>query len=92
METLINIHPADELAAIREEIKQLQDRESVLRAALLADDADLRGDQYLATIIPSTRETVDKNALIAELGREAVAKFLKSSHIKTVKLVPINED
>ena len=84
---LINIHPADELAAIREEIKQMQVREDQLRVLLLKDGADLNGDQYTATIIPGMRETVDKNALIAELGRPAVERFLKTSSFKSVKLV-----
>ena len=87
METLINIHPADELAAIREDIKQLQSREDELRAILLKDGADLNGDQYTATIQPSTRESVDKNALIAELGIEQVRRFLKSTLVRSVKLV-----
>lgn len=87
METLINIHPADELAAIREDIKQLQVREDELRAILLKDGADLNGDQYTATIQPSTRESVDKNALIAELGMEQVRRFLKSTLVRSVKLV-----
>jgi hypothetical protein len=84
---LINIHPADELAALREEIKQMQVREDQLRVMLLADGADLNGDQYTAAIIPGMRETVDKNALIAELGRPAVERFLKTSSFKSVKLI-----
>ena len=85
---LVNIHPADELAALREEIKQLQARESELRDQLLKEGADLQGEQYIAGIIPSTRESVDKNALIAELGRSAVERFLKSTIVRTVKLIP----
>jgi hypothetical protein len=84
----INIHPADELAALREEIKQMQVREEELRALLLAPGADLVGDQYTAALVPGTRETVDKNALIAELGRPAIERFLKTSAFKSVKLIP----
>lgn len=86
--TIINVHPADELAAIREEIKQMQARESELRDMLLAEGADREGDQYRAIIVPSTRETVDKNALIADLGRAAVQPYLKSTHVKSVKVIP----
>jgi hypothetical protein len=86
--TIPNIHPVDELAAIREEIKQMQGREDVLRAALLAEGADLDGKQYTAAVIPSTRETVDKNALIAELGKAAVQPFLKTTLVRSVKLIP----
>lgn len=88
-DTLINIHPADELAAIREELKQMKAREDELRDILMADDADMQGFQYLAVIIPSTRETVDKNALIAELGREAVERFIKTTMVRTLKVVPV---
>lgn len=85
---LPNIHPVDELAALREEIKQMQAREDQLRAELLKDGADLSGKQWQAVIQPSTRETVDKAALIAELGRDAVLPFLKTTKIRSVKLVP----
>ena len=90
-EQLINIHPADELAALREEIKQLQTRESELRDLLLAPGAHLAGDQYVAAILPSTRETVDKAALIADLGKEAVAKYLKTTHVRSVRLLPTTQ-
>ena len=87
--TLINIHPADELQAIREEIKQMTAREDELRAILLKEGADLKGDSYQAFIQPSTRETVDKNALIAELGKEAASRFMKTTLVRSVKLVPL---
>jgi hypothetical protein len=83
-----NIHPVDELAAIREDIKGLQAREDELRAELLKDGADLNGKQYQAFIQPSQRETLDKNALLAELGRAAMAPFLKTTMIRSLKLVP----
>lgn len=92
MTTLINVHPADELAALREEQKILGAREDVLRAILLKENADLNGDQYTAIIIPSTRESVDKNALIAELGRENVERFLKTSLVRTLKVVPRSKE
>ena len=91
MTHLPNIHPVDELAALREDIKQLQAREDVLRAELLKDGADLDGKQYQGFIQPSTRETVDKNALIAELGKEAVQPFLKTTLVRSVKLIPRKE-
>ena len=81
-----NIHPVDELAAIREEIRQMQDREAYLRQVLLQEGADLRGNQYQAVIKESTRETVDKAALIAELGRKAVEPFLKTSGVRSILL------
>jgi hypothetical protein len=82
-----NIHPADELAAMREEIKIMQGRADDLRDMLLAEGADLRGDQYTAAIIPGTRETLDRKAIEEAFGEAAVAPFLKKTTYKTVKLV-----
>lgn len=83
-----NIHLVDELAGLRDEIKQLQTREDQIRAELLKDGADLNGKQYQAFIQPSSRETIDKNALIAELGKEAIQPFLRTTLIRSLKLVP----
>ena len=83
---LVNIHPADELAAIREEIKIMQNRADVLRDKLLAEGADLKGDTYTAVIQPGTRETLDRKAITEAFGEEAVAPFVKKTSFKTVKL------
>jgi hypothetical protein len=84
---LPNVHPADELAAIREEIKIMQNIADELRDKLLAEGADLRGDQYTAQIHPGTRETLDRKAIEEAFGEAAVAPFLKKTHFQTVKLV-----
>ena len=84
--TLTNVHPADELAAVREEIKQLQGVEADLRAKLLAmSDDEREGDQYRAFTVQSNRETVDKTSMIAALGREVVEPFIKTSAVTTLK-------
>jgi hypothetical protein len=82
-----NIHPADELSAVREEIKIMQTRADELRDLLLAEGADLKGDSYTAAIIPGTRETLDRKALEETFGADVVAPFLKKTNFKTVKLV-----
>ena len=46
---LPNIHPADELGALREEIAQLGVRADQLRAQLLTEGASLRGESHLAS-------------------------------------------
>ena len=84
---LVNIHPADELSAVREEIKIMQGRADVLRDQLLADGADLNGDSYTAQIVPGVRETLDRAALTEAFGEKAIAPFLKKTHFKTVKLL-----
>ena len=84
---LPNIHPADELSAIREEIKQMQERADELRDMLLTEGADLKGDMYTANIVPGVRETLDKKALIEAYGEKAIAPFIKKTTYQTVKLV-----
>jgi hypothetical protein len=87
MNDAINIHPADELAAIREEIKQLEEREKILKDALMnGTDADRDGKQYRAFIQASTRETVDKASLIADFGHDIIAPYLKKSDVKSLRL------
>jgi hypothetical protein len=81
-----NVHPADELAAIREEIKQLEGREKDLRAQLLAaTDEERNGDQYRAYVQVSTRSSIDKEAIIAALGIEVVEPFIKATSVSTLK-------
>jgi hypothetical protein len=84
---LPNIHPADELAAVREEIKILTTRADELRDQLLACGAELKGDQYTAVIHPGTRETLDRKAITEAFGEAAVAPFVKATQFYTVKLV-----
>jgi hypothetical protein len=84
---LPNIHPADELAAVREEQKILDKRADELREALLAAGADLKGDQYTANIVPGIRETLDRKAITEAFGEAAIAPFVKATPFKTVKLV-----
>lgn len=89
--TLTNVHPADELASIREEIAQLETRERELRSALMKEGASLKGSQYMAVIKEQSRETVDKNALIDAIGRERAAPFLKKSAYKVITLAQVSE-
>ena len=82
-----NIHPADEMQALRTQIKALQDRESQLRDVLLAaNDAGREGAAYRAFVMVSTRETLDKNAITAALGKDVVEPFMRKSEMKTLKL------
>lgn len=83
---LPNIHPADELCAVREEIKLLTARADELRELLLEDGADLKGDQYTAAIVPGVRETLDRKAITEAFGEAAIAPFVKRTSFKTVKL------
>jgi len=85
---LPNIHPVDELFAIREEMAQLQARADEIRNQLLAADTDvIKGDQHTARIIDGKRETLDKKALIEAFGEKIIAPYIKVTTYKTVKIV-----
>jgi len=84
---LPNIHPVDELAAVREEIAILQGRADAIRDSLLADGADLTGDMHTARITEAKREIVDKKALIEAFGEKIIAPYLKTTSYKVVKIV-----
>jgi hypothetical protein len=83
---LPNIHPADELSAVREEIAILEKRSDQLRELLLAEGADLKGESYTAYIQPNKRETLDKKAITEAFGEEAIAPFVRTTNYNTVKL------
>ena len=87
MPQIPNIHPVDELAALREEIKQLKAREDEIRDSLLLKDADLRGDQYSAKLIASKRESLDRQALEEAFGAAVIAPYVKTTQFVTVKLM-----
>jgi hypothetical protein len=84
---LANVHPADELSDLRDEIKRLTKRADELRDQLLAEGADLKGDTHTAQIIPGVRETLDRAAITEAFGEKAVEPFLKKTAFKTVKIV-----
>lgn len=87
MTALTNIHPVDELAAIRAEIKALEAREALLRTSLLAtNDAGREGGEWRAFVITSTRETLDKAALVAILGQDTLEPFMKKTESRTLKI------
>jgi len=83
---LTNAHPADELAALRSEIKRLTALADKLRDQLLEDGADLKGDFYVASIVPGVRETLDRKAITEAFGEKAVEPFIKKTHFNTLKL------
>ena len=85
--TLTNVHPADELQAVREEMAQLEKRADALREILMKEGADLRGLTHTAVIAPGKRETLDRKALVEAFGEEVIAPYVKTTTYKTVKLV-----
>jgi hypothetical protein len=83
---LPNIHPVDELAALREEIAMLTEQADEIRDGLLREGASLTGDTHIARIADNKRETLDRKALIEAFGEEALAPYTKTTTYKTVKI------
>ena len=81
-----NRHPADELADVRADIKQLELREEELRRALLADGADRLGVQWEAAIQDRAQERLDAKAAIEHFGTAAMKPFLRKIEFRVVKL------
>ena len=83
-----NVHPVDELHAIREEIAQLQERADQIRDGLLLEGTELiRGDQHTAKITEAKREVLDKKALIEAFGEKIIAPYIKLTTYKVVKIM-----
>jgi hypothetical protein len=80
-----NRHPADELADVRAEIKQLKIREAELRRELMSG-ADRRGVQWQAIVHNSRREYLDTKATIEHFGRDAMLPFFKEATTVSIRL------
>jgi ProP effector len=84
---LRNRHPADALADVRAEIKQLQIVEAELRADLInAYAAGRRGLGWLATVRATSRSGLDLDAAIEHFGREALQPFMRKITVTNVRL------
>ena len=81
-----NRHPADELAAIRTELRLLEQREAALRDLLRSGECGLEGDEYIARINTRRCQRLDVNALRKHLGTAGIKPFLWSQEIQQVRL------
>ena len=81
-----NVHPADALAELRQQKAEIERQIDALRDKLLADGADLEGDEYKAVVVPCVRETLDRKAITEAYGEKAVRPFIKTTAFSTVKV------
>jgi hypothetical protein len=72
-----NRHPADELADVRAEIKRLETHRERLRSKLLADGANLIGDEWEASISFKQHARLDAKAATEYFGAEAMKPFMR---------------
>jgi hypothetical protein len=70
-----NRHPADRLADIREQIRQLESEEAKLRAYLLHHPDDLCGHDFEAIVASQTRKRLDLAGLARHVGDAVVERF-----------------
>jgi hypothetical protein len=81
-----NRHPADRLADVRSEIKQLEAEERDLRAYLLEHPEDRAGQEHVAIVGSQSRKRVDLKALADEVGASILARFTTFGTAMTVRL------
>ncbi len=86
-----NIPVPDELAAVREQIRQLQAREEELRRLLIANPDLREGAAYLAEIKTAKREHTDIKEMRA-LHPDLVAEFTFPAETTSVVLSGITSD
>lgn len=67
-EMTTNLKPADELLTVRNRIKELQEREKVLKAGMLSNEFAFEGDFAIARLVKRKTSRFDKKAAEAELG------------------------
>lgn len=88
-----NRHPIDRLADVRSELRALEAIEAELRNEIVSGIHGLSGDQFLASVTESERESLDAVALRKHLGPEGVKPFLKKTTVRVLKLTErVHED
>ena len=86
-----NRHPADDLADVREELKRLEQRETVLREYLIAHPDDRHGARFVAELKDVTTARVDLKELRAMYPTQ-VAEHTYDRTVQQVRLLGIGAD
>jgi hypothetical protein len=83
-----NAHPADRLAGVRAEIRNLEEEEASLRRYLLEHEEDRIGDEYVAQIGTWPQRRIDLKGLMGEIGEAVLRKFTTKLKVPTIRLKP----
>ena len=83
---LRNIHPADELAEIRSDIRRLQERENFLRRGFLNDSLPRLGSDAVAEVKPLKRRTFLRDKLPDHILNDE--SFWRTEFIHQVRIAP----
>lgn len=82
-----NLHPVDELALLRAEIRRLEEREAKLRALLLRPGAHLRGGIAQAEVKTTRRRTFLRDLLPATILSDPV--MWEENVVRAVVIQPL---
>jgi hypothetical protein len=86
-----NVPPADDLAAVRDQIKALREREDSLRALLLSDPSARTGNKFVAEVLTITQDKTDWKEL-RKMHPALVEEFTFPLQFDQVQLKIITED
>jgi hypothetical protein len=87
---LSNLHPADEIQKIREQVKELKAREAELKAQIVSGKASKEGQFVRAQLFTQVTRRFDRQAAEAEFGN--VDRFFVETKALVLKLEEIDDD
>lgn len=87
---LTNRKPADELAWLRDRIKELQANEDYIKRMIREGKMDPNGDEFRADVQTRTQNRFDRKAAEAELGD--LSRFTSEVEVTTVRLIAVKAE
>jgi hypothetical protein len=89
---LPNRHPVDELADVRKQQRQIEERIEELRGLIISGACGLVGAEHAATLKVRTNRRVDIKELQREFGEEAIAPFVREHRATHVIIQEFEND
>jgi hypothetical protein len=86
-----NLPPADELFAVRSEIKRLEEREAELRQVILSDPSARTGNHYIASLVEVVSRRVDLKEMRA-MHPQTVEEFTFPTKTVKIELLAVDEE
>lgn len=91
MTQILNIHPADALGELRAQRVEIENKEKVFHAMLIAmGEGAHEGEKFRATVSKSEREKLDMAAVREKLSRQFLAAHTTTTEVTTVRVVARN--
>jgi transcription elongation GreA/GreB family factor len=90
--SLPNRHPVDELADLRKQKRQIEQRIEELRELIISGACGLVGDEHTATLKVRTGQRVDIRELQRAFGAKAVAPFVRQHRATHVIIQEFEND